>query len=43
MIRIEAEGYLPSQARPLKTEEMQVVYNVELEKGDAVAGVAQGD
>lgn len=41
VIRIEAEGYLPSQARSLKTDEMQVVYNVELEKGYTVAGVVR--
>ncbi len=39
VIRIEAEGYLPSQAQPLKPDEMEVVHNFELEKGSVIAGV----
>jgi len=39
VIRIEAEGYLPSEARRLKMDERQVAFNVELSKGQAVTGV----
>ncbi len=38
-IRIEAEGYLPSKIRRLTPDEMQVEYDVELEKGGSVSGV----
>jgi len=39
VIRIEAEGYLPSRPQLLEPDEMQVVHNFELEKGDTIAGV----
>ena len=39
VLRIEAEDYLPSDARRLKMDERQVAFNVELSKGQAVTGV----
>lgn len=39
VVRIEAEGYLPSEARWLKADGKQTTFNVELSKGEAVTGV----
>ena len=38
VLRIEADGYLPSEARRLKPDEREVTFNVELSKGQAITG-----
>ncbi len=40
-IRIEADGYLPSEARWLKADERHVTFDVELTKGDAIVGTVR--
>ncbi|NQT15115.1 MAG: carboxypeptidase regulatory-like domain-containing protein, partial [Planctomycetes bacterium] len=39
VVRIEADGYLPSESRWLKVDEKQATFNVELEKGQTITGV----
>ena len=39
VVRVEAEGYLPSKPRFLKADEVRAVYDVELEKSNNVTGV----
>ncbi len=41
VVRIEADGYYPSQAQPVGKGKKQVTFNVELEQGQDVTGVVR--
>ena len=42
VVRIEADGYLPSKTRPLKPNERAATFNVELRKGEEIVGIVRG-
>ncbi len=41
-IRIEADGYLPSEPRRIGTDEREVTFHVGLRKGTPIAGIVRG-
>lgn len=41
-IRIEADGYLPSEPRRIGTDEREVTFHVGLRKGTLIAGIVRG-
>jgi hypothetical protein len=41
VLRIEADGYLPSEGRPLRADERHVTFNVELTKGRVISGTVR--